>query len=225
MTRLELRAARKKLGWTQVTAAARLRVSQGYLSMLERGVRRVPSKLQKKLVAELDLSPVALPWHEPSASLDQDGLAREFGALGYAGFRHVRGPKARWNPAELLLAALMRSDLDSRLTEALPWLVWRFADLDWERVVATAKLHDLQNRLGFVVTLGRQVAERRGDSTAVRKLQAVEDGLRGSVLTRADTLARLTNAERRWLEAERPPEAKQWNVLSDLSVQHLSHAI
>jgi hypothetical protein len=48
--------------------------------------------------------------------------------------------------------------------------------------------------------------------------------LLGSVLARNDSLTRLTNAERRWLETERPPEAKQWNVLSDLSVQHLSHA-
>jgi hypothetical protein len=48
--------------------------------------------------------------------------------------------------------------------------------------------------------------------------------LRGLLLARTDTLARLTNAERRWLETERPPEAKQWNVLSDLSVEHLSHA-
>jgi hypothetical protein len=140
------------------------------------------------------------------------------------GFSHVRARKVRWNPADLLFAALTSSDLDSRLAEALPWLAWRYSDLDWTRLVTKAKAHDLQNRLGFVVTLGRQLAERNGDTAAALKLRNVEDTLRGSVLVRSDSLTRLTNAERRWLETERPSEAKRWNVLSDLSVQHLSHA-
>jgi transcriptional regulator with XRE-family HTH domain len=224
MTGLELKLARKRLGWTQVTAAARLGVSQAYLSMLEQGVRRVPLKLQKKFVSALDLPPVALPVQERQSTVRGDELAAELGALGYSGFSHVRARKVRWNPADLLLMALKNSDLDSRLAEALPWMVWRYADLDWSRVVAHAKSHDLQNRLGFVVTLGRQLAERNGDSAAAGKLQTVESMLLGSVLARNDSLTRLTNAERRWLETERPPEAKQWNVLSDLSVQHLSHA-
>ena len=223
MTGQELKLARKKLGWTQVAAARRLGVSQGYLSMLEQGVRRVPRKLQKKLVSALDLPPVALPSFKPR-SVNGDEFAAELGALGYSGFTHVRARKVRLNPADLLLAALTSVDLDSRLAEALPWLAWRYADLDWPRVVAQAKLHDLQNRLGFVVTLGRQLAEHNGDSASALKLRNVEDLLRNSVLVRNDSLTRLTNAERRWLETERPPEAKQWNVLSDLSVQHLSHA-
>jgi DNA-binding XRE family transcriptional regulator len=226
MTGFELKAARRKLGWTQVTAAQRVGVSQAYLSMLEKEVRPVPRKLQPRLVSALELSPVALPFRgERRCWLREDELARELGALGYSGFRHVRAPKARWNPADLLLAALLMPDADSRLTEALPWLAWCFHDLDWKRVVSKAKLLDLQNRLGFVVTLGRQLAERKADQEAVRKLQSVEDALRGSVLAKADTLchAGLTNAERRWLETERPEEAKQWNVLSDLNVDHLSH--
>jgi transcriptional regulator with XRE-family HTH domain len=224
MTGSELKLARKKLGWTQVTAASRLGVSQGYLSMLEQGVRRVPRKLQKKFLATLDLPPVSLPLRESQPRLDGDELASQLGALGYVGFSHVRARKVRWNPADLLFAALTSSDLDSRLAEALPWLAWRYSDLDWTRLVTKAKAHDLQNRLGFVVTLGRQLAERNGDTAAALKLRNVEDTLRGSVLVRSDSLTRLTNAERRWLETERPSEAKRWNVLSDLSVQHLSHA-
>lgn len=225
MTGSELKLARKRLGWTQVTAAARLGVSQAYLSMLEHGVRRVPRKLQKRLVSVWDLPPVALPFREQRAqSVSGDELAAELGALGYSGFGHLRARKVHWNPADLLLAALSHTALDSRLAEALPWLAWRYADLEWSRVVAQAKLHDLQNRLGFVVTLGRQLAERNRDSAGAQKLGNVEDMLRGSVLARNDSLTPLTNAERRWLETARPPDAKQWNVLTDMSVQHLSHA-
>jgi hypothetical protein len=132
--------------------------------------------MQKKLVSALNLSPVALPLREPfPPSVSEDEMARELGALGYAGFRHLRTPKVRWNPADLLVVALMRPDLDSRVTETLPWLVWRFADLDWQWVVAKAKALDLQNRLGFVVTVGRQLAERKSDSVAAEKLRKVEE--------------------------------------------------
>jgi CheY-like chemotaxis protein len=42
-----------------------------------------------------------------------------------------------------------RRELESRLTEALPWLVLRHAlDLNWEWLVERAKVHDAQNRLG-----------------------------------------------------------------------------
>src|SRR4029079_14915295 len=130
MTGSELKLARKKLGWTQVTAASRLGVSQGYLSMLEQGVRRVPRKLQKKFLATLDLPPVSLPLRESQPRLDGDELASQLGALGYVRFSHVRARKVRWNPADLLFAALTSSDLHSRLAEALPWLAWRYSDLD-----------------------------------------------------------------------------------------------
>ena len=65
------------------------------------------------------------------------------------------------NPAALLFAALKMRDLERRLSEALPWVVWRYSDLDWEWLVREAKLHDLQNRLGFVVdpcSAGRRAA-------------------------------------------------------------------
>lgn len=223
MTGLDLKTTRKKRGWTQVEAAMRLGISQAYLSLLENGARPFSLTLRKRLVATLGLSPVALPFRA-KLSVSEDRLAQELGTLGYPGFRHLRAPQVRWNPADLLLAALLHPHLDSRLAEALPWFVRRFADLDWERVVGQAKLLDLQNRLGFVVTLARQLAERQEDSNPAATLRKVESMLHGSLLARTDSLSRLTNAERRWLETERPPEAKQWNVLSDLSVEHLTHA-
>ena len=53
-----------------------------------------------------------------------------------------------------------------------------------------AKLHDLQNRLGFVVALARQVAERKEQATTAATLAAVEQQLEPSRLAREDTLCR-----------------------------------
>lgn len=227
MTGAQLKAARKKRGWTQVEASRRLRVSQPYLSMLERDLRTVPEMLRARLVSALDLSPVALPLkREGGWSFSEDQLAQELGSLGYSGYAYLSRPRVGWNPAELLVGALSKQDLDTRLTEALPWLAYRYYDLKWDWVVSQAKLLDLQNRLGFVVRLARGLAERKQNKEAASRLRAVEDQLRESVLAKQDTLchSRLSQAERRWLQAERPREAAEWNVLSDLSVDQLAHA-
>jgi hypothetical protein len=91
--------------------------------------------------------------------------------LGYPGFAGLRSrhwtPK---NPGEVLLTALAQDDLESRLVEALPWLVLRYSTLDWTWVVREAKVRDLQNCLGFVVGLARQLAVRGGDERKARSL-------------------------------------------------------
>jgi hypothetical protein len=78
------------------------------------------------------------------------------GALGYEPFAYLRGRLS--NPAAVLLAALCQSDLPARVVEALPWLALHFPDLNRDWLVERAKLHDVQNRLGYVVTLAAQVA-------------------------------------------------------------------
>ena len=99
----------------------------------------------------------------------------------------------------------------------------QFPDLDWDWLVPRAKARDAQNRLGFVVTLGRELAEQNARVSAADKLRQMEAALERSRLAREDVFGRtsLTDAERRWLEANRPPEAKRWNVLSNLKVEHL----
>src|SRR5260370_28749037 len=150
----ELREARLRAGWTQQQAAGRLGVTQAYLSMVEHGHRALPAVLARKAVEMLHASPTALPLREDSASppSDSDKLRSELAGLGYPGFAHVRG-RVRHNPAEVLLNAVNKSELDARVVEGLPWLAFRYADLDWDWAVQNAKLHDLQNRLGFVTTL------------------------------------------------------------------------
>ena len=132
----------------------------------------------------------------------------------------------RVNPAQLLVAALRMHDLEPRLSEALPWVVWQYPELDWDWLVAHAKVHDLQNRLGFIVGLARQVAERKMQAAAAEALAAVEQRLEPSRLAREDTLCResMTQAERRWLRDRRPAQAQHWNLLTSLAPEHLSYA-
>jgi transcriptional regulator with XRE-family HTH domain len=221
-----LREQRARKGWTQEQAAARLGVSQTYLSLVENGRRPVSQRFARKLQRRFAVPPTVLPVGANGVPKDAQGLVEGLAALGYPGFAHFR-PGRPVNPALLLFAALERRDLEPRLSEALPWVAWRYPDLDWDWLVPQAKLHDLQNRLGFVVELARQVAERKEQHATAEALTAVERRLEPSRLAREDTLGResMTQAEQRWLREHRPPHAKHWNVLTSLVPEDLSYAV
>jgi transcriptional regulator with XRE-family HTH domain len=229
MTGLDLRQARHRKGWTQQDAAARLGFSQTYLSLLEQGKRPVPkSRVQHVLAVYDSLSPLGLPFHGQGnwAGVGDLELAEQLAGLGYPGFSYMR-TCATWNPAELLVAALTKDDLESRTAEALPWLVLAYSNMDWDWAVRQTKMHDTQNRLGFVVTLARSLAKRMNNTAVANRLHEVEKALLTSVLLRELTFCHehMPQAERRWLKDNSTPEAKQWNVLSDLSADDLKHAI
>ena len=230
MTGKHLQAARKQKGWKQEHAALKLGVSQAYLSLLEKDARRVPEKLAVKAVRVYGLSEALLPvetgWDQPSI-VDDDRLASELAALGYPGLSHFSHGRHKKNPAQLLLSALSRDDLDSRLIEALPWVVLKFPDLDWRWLANAAKINDLQNRLGFVTSVARRLAERREKHETAALLAREESALERSRLMREDTLchASLTETERRWLRKNRPREAKHWRLLTDLTPEQLDYAI
>jgi transcriptional regulator with XRE-family HTH domain len=224
----ELRSARRSKGLSQVDAAARLGVSQPYLAMLERGQRRVTPRLAARAAKLYGLTPTVVPRSRPDlpTRADANTLARDAAGLGYPGFAHLRPSK--WtpkNPGEVLLTALAQDELEPRLVEALPWLVLRYATLDWSWVVREAKLRDLQNRLGFVVALASQLATRRGDGEKARALRDLEAQLDRSRLAREDTLCRasLPEAERRWLLEYRPAAARHWNLLTDWTADALRY--
>jgi transcriptional regulator with XRE-family HTH domain len=230
MTGQQLREARKLKGWNQQQAARRLGVSQTYLSLLEKGQRRAPEKLAVKAVRVYGLSEALLP--VPSAPdhfpvSDKGKLASELAALGYPGLSHLKPGGKKKNPAELLLSALGNDNLDSRLVEALPWVVLKFPDLNWRWLTQAAKARDLQNRLGYVTNVARRLAESRGDREKAELLAMEESTLERSRLAREDTLCHesLTEAEKRWLRKNRPPEARHWRLLTDLSPEQLDHAV
>jgi hypothetical protein len=146
-------------------------------------------------------------------------LAASLAGLGYPGFAYLRKGRLYENPCELLLTALAQDRLEARLFEALPWLVLKYWDMDTEWLVQGAKLHDLQNRLGFVIALARKAGGRPASRNPQREivLKRLESALRPSLLAREDQLGgpQLSDAERQWLKKHRPREARDWNVLSN----------
>ena len=225
----DLRAARSARGLTQAQAAARLGVSQSYLAMLEAGKRRLTPELARRAVGALGLTPTALPPHraETASRPGTPALAAELAALEYPGFAHLR-PR-RWvpkNPARILLDAVERDDLEARVAEALPWLILEYWPLDQAWLVREAKLRDLQNRLGFVVTLARGLAERQGADDRATALARLEAQLERSRLAHEEPFCRasMPEAERRWVVDHRSADARRWNLLTDWTVDALRHA-
>jgi transcriptional regulator with XRE-family HTH domain len=227
MTGSDLKRGREERGWTQEFAATRLGVSQPYLSLLEKELRRVPEKLARKAASAFRLSATTLPveteWNEVETK-SEVALASDLAALGYPGFSHLKAGRKK-NPAQVLLSALTARDLNSRLTEALPWVLLSYPDLDWQSLVKEVKVRDLQNRLGFLASVARRLAERQGQTEKANWLRLKESSLERSRLVVEDTLCHesLTKAERRWLDTVRSEEAKYWRLLTDLKPEHLSY--
>jgi transcriptional regulator with XRE-family HTH domain len=218
MTGSNLKEARQQ-------AASALGVTQAYLSMVECGHRPVTGRVAARAMETFDLPPTALPL-EPENSLlwNDDELKTDLGTLGYPGFSYLRAEHKR-NPAELLSYALNQPDLDARVVEALPWVACEYVDMNWDWLVGHAKQRDRQNRLGFVVTLAAELAEKSGDSSRSEKLNQYRKLLDRSRLVREDTLCHdsMTRAERKWLEENRPSEARHWHLLTDLDLKHLAY--
>ena len=126
------------------------------------------------------------------------------------------------------MTGLAQRDLEARLVEALPWLLLHYSEMDQDWLVDQARSHNLQNRLGFVVSLARRAASGNDRFTEeVRQnLADLEQKLDRSRLAAEDTLcqASLLPAEKEWLRVNRPEEAAYWNLLSDWKPEHLRYA-
>lgn len=227
MTGHLLKATRKERGLTQAQAALRLGVSQPYLALLERGKRALGPKLARRAARVLGLSATAVPPSSEVHKTSAETLTKKLAGLGYPGFAYMR---AGWtsNPAEVLVTALANSDLDSRVTEALPWVLLKYPDVDKSWLVSQTKLSNATNRLGFVVDLARQVMEKEDgtDSPRYQRLTELANELSRSKLQAETTLCQesLSEAERNWLRENRPEEARRWNVLTDWKPEHLQFA-
>jgi len=218
-----LRVARVAAHLTQQEAADRLGISQAYLALVEQGRRPVTTHLLPRIAKLYKLGPTALPL-DPDFPRDSASLAAAVARMGYLAFPRSRGRKQ--NPASVLLASVSADDLEVRVLEALPWLAVEYSDLDWNWLVREAKLRDLQNRLGFLVSMARRVAEARRNVSAADQLRSVETALDRARLVREDTLCQesLSQPERRWLRGARSAEARHWNLLTDLKTEHLPYA-
>jgi transcriptional regulator with XRE-family HTH domain len=212
--------------WEQQEAASRLKVSQPYLSLIEAGKRPLTEKLARRAARVFNLPPTALPVEyqppQTTRSKNENRLASQLAALGYPKFSHLKKTR-RVNPASILISALVEDELDSRVIEALPWLALNFSDLDWTEVIKAAKLEDAQNRLGFLLSLAYNKAKNSKDEKKTALFKELLSSLEKSRLARDDSFRRLslTESEKRWLRKNRPPNARRWHVLSNLTAEHL----
>jgi len=198
------------------------------LSQLETGLRVASDALTRK-AAKLYKLPAVLPLPEPLEvvrGVPPDTLQRKLASLGYPGFEYVHF-RAVSNPAEVVLNAVVERDLDTRLVEALPWVLSKYTDLDWEWLQARVKLNNAQNRLGYLVHLSSQTARVLPEfQGSVQVLSRWENELEEARLAREGTLCRdsMPDPERTWLRANRPEAAAHWNLLTGLTAEQLSYA-
>ena len=222
------KTGREKAGLTQVAATRSLNVSQPYLSQLERGLRVARAALARKAAKLYKLPPTALPLPEPlkASRATPDELQRMLASLGYPGFEHIRS-KAVSNPAEVVLNAVVKPDLDTRLTEALPWVLSAYTDLNWEWLRDCAYRNKAQNRLGYLLHLAEQtVGASPGGQHAIQVLSQWKIELEDLRLAREGTLCRdsMPEPERAWLRANRPEAAAHWSLLTGLTAEQLPYA-
>jgi transcriptional regulator with XRE-family HTH domain len=229
MTGQALKKARCEQRLTQKQAAARLGVSQPYLALLERGKRSLTPPLARKAVRVLNVRATLVPCDQTfrSRRATTDSLAKRLSALGYPGFKYMRAGWTR-NPSEVLSEALQQDDLDSRVAEALPWVLLNYPDLDRDWLLREARVRNLTNRLGFVVSLAMRVAELRGnaDSSVYQSLAALENLLKQSRLEAEYTFGavKMSAAQQEWVRQNRPRDAEQWHVLTTWKPEHLQYA-
>jgi transcriptional regulator with XRE-family HTH domain len=219
---------RLNAGLTQVSAARSLNVSQPYLSQLETGLRAAGADLACQAASLYALPPTVLPLPEALdvPEVQPDCLQQDLAALGYPGFEHLRS-RAPSNPAKVVLSALVKPDLDTRLTEALPWVICAYSDLDWAWLRDRAKLRNAQNKLAYVVNLAREtVRVSAGNRNAVHALSGWLEDLEDARLAREGTLCRdsMPERERGWLRENRPPGAVHWSLLTSLTAGQLPYA-
>lgn len=221
MTGAALRQARTDAGLSQVEAAAKLGVSQTLFSLMEKSKRAVTPSVAQKAVSLLKASPEDLPVSHSSGH-DEDRLAAELSALGYPGYGHFPGPLR--NPAELLLDALDRPDLDARLVEALPWLPLYYPEMNWEWLTAQAKLRNRQNRLGFVTALARAMAIKMGKRDTAHQLDQALAPLEDARLAKSDTLCQESwpPSQRQFAHKHRSRLAAHWNLDTRLTEDDLA---
>jgi transcriptional regulator with XRE-family HTH domain len=225
MTPLEFKSGRLTKGWNQAEAATKLGVSQAHLNRLELGKRHLTKELVRRAASVYGLSPDALPTSPTFVpkKVDDQHLTEMLAQLKYPGFVYLTTRTHKKNPSEFLLTALAQVSLDPRVATALPWVVLKFAKPDsW--LVENARKFNLQNKLGFVVTTAKRVANVQNNSR-LAELDQLEQALEESRLAKEDFLPRppRTESEREWLRTNRSDDAAHWNLLTRMRPEHLQY--
>lgn len=169
---------------------AELGVSQAYVNMLENGKRRLTLGLTRRVSTLYGLSSETLPVSEEfaPAHTDDQHLAESLAKLGYPVFAYMRARVLKKNPAEVLLTALEQDRLEARVAEALPWVAMQYAHRTSNWLVELARKFNLQNCLGFVVSLALQLLQKplATTNTRIQSLRELRSTLDESRLVKED---------------------------------------
>jgi hypothetical protein len=106
----------------------------------------------------------------------------------------------------------------------MPWVLARYPNLDWDWLVDQSKRQNAQNRLGFLVSLARQLPELGAlDPNGLENLREAEQRLESAKLVAESTFGRhpVSDRERAWMRENRPELARRWKVLSTLTVEQV----
>jgi transcriptional regulator with XRE-family HTH domain len=222
----EFKQARSAAGMSQGEAATRLGVTQSYLSLVENGKRPVPVRWWGKAGKLFALDPLLLllsPWHEwQPRPVSNQWLAEQLALVGYPGFAYMRSRLARVHPADLLMTGLAQPDVEPRVMEGLFWLLTRYWQMDPTWLVNVAKLHGLQNKLGFAAETLLNAGRQHNWAGAMEQLLTALLPVR---LVEESTLCQrpLLSGEKRWVEQNRAPAASTWNLLTDFKPEHMNY--
>jgi len=224
MSGSQVRCVRERLGLTQKQAAQQWGLSQTYVSLVESDKRPVPGRLAHLLAKSDPEMAAGLPVE--TADVASDDLPAVLGALQYPGFAYLGDSAEVMNPAVVVLTALRSRVVPMRVTEAVPWVLATFPDLKWDWLVDQAKLANVQNRLGFVVGLAKEMAQKVGATETVQRLSEPEQRLEEARLANEDSLGReLTDVERRYFREVRSEMAVHWNLLTGLRAEDLQYGL
>ena len=157
-------------------------------------------ELARKLCETLRLPATSLPLDVDRNRVRRtraEWVVQQLAKLAYPGYAYLSRPGPQTNPAEVLLRTLALKRVEPRLLEAMPWLLLNFGRLDHRVLVDKARELGVQNRLGFVVALARQVA-RRSPTHAHRlaELESLESALETHRLANEDRLGQSFRTEK-----------------------------
>jgi transcriptional regulator with XRE-family HTH domain len=226
MNATELLNARQTAKLEQIDAAKKLGISQPYLSLLESGKREITEKIALRAVKMFRLPPTSIPPKfnfEDSQPVSNEILREDIAALGFADFAGFKKKTRHKNPADVLFQAISKDNLDSETLKALPWLIVEFYDLKWEDVVKACKLNNLQNRLGFLISLAINIAVKKGEFKKASSLSTIIAELEKSKLFREEYLCNSspTPDEQTRFKSKRSKEAESWRIFTDLNIEDL----
>jgi transcriptional regulator with XRE-family HTH domain len=220
-----LRAARSSAGMSQALAAKRLGVTQSYLSLLERGKRRVPARLAAKAATLFRANPLLLPltpWHEwVPREVSNQWLAEQLALLGYPGFAYMRSRLTRVHPADLLMTGLSQPVVEPRVMEGLFWSLTKYWQMDRTWLVQVAKLHGLQNKLGFAAELCSALMLPAETRSNLYRLAVELAPVR--LADEAALCDKLSSSQERWYRENRGPRSSKWNLVTNWEPEHLQN--